>query len=515
MESKSALYNFIINSITKDEEELLRLRLLISLALLEIGFCLICIAFHSYLGFNTPKLLFLLPIALMVGTLFLIRGGVLIKAAKHIIILNFWVSFCVGMYFSGGLYSLVTPWLALLPLIAFGLIDRKSANLWFFISFFTLSIFAFFQNELMDKVADKRIFGILLAHLGLVAMIFLFMRLFHKTESSLLTTVKAKNEFLLEQQEEILRQNKRLREQSIDIENANKQLAILVESAFDRNRTLERHWNTLLEVSKSKSVNFGDLQEALRYITKTAALSLHIDRVSIWHYNKEKGSIQSLMLYKRSDDSYESGEELLHNDFPAYFDALMEETAIPADDTELSPTVAELRDSYLRPLHILSMLDAPFFLEGKLGGVICCEHMEQRHWLPEDIIFARALSDIVTLVFKVAQRRKYESKIRNHKNEIARINQSLEDRIKERTATLETQNEKLAEYAFINSHVLRAPLCRILGLINLLEETEVNTKEHQLLSYLKTSGEELDEVVKGINKIIENGIPTKNIPMQP
>ncbi len=62
---------------------------------------------------------------------------------------------------------------------------------------------------------------------------------------------------------------------------------------------------------------------------------------------------------------------------------------------------------------------------------------------------------------------------------------------------MERQNEKLAEYAFINSHVLRAPLSRMLGLIQLMEMTD--KKDLQLIDYLKKSGEELDEVVKKIN----------------
>jgi hypothetical protein len=52
---------------------------------------------------------------------------------------------------------------------------------------------------------------------------------------------------------------------------------------------------------------------------------------------------------------------------------------------------------------------------------------------------------------------------------------------------------------------LRGPLSRILGLVNLLEHSE--NKEEELISHLKLSSEELDNVVKRINGAIDEGVP--------
>ena len=67
------------------------------------------------------------------------------------------------------------------------------------------------------------------------------------------------------------------------------------------------------------------------------------------------------------------------------------------------------------------------------------------------------------------------------------------------------KNKHLSEYAFINSHLLRAPLCRLLGLIQLLEYTDISDADAELLKYLLAAGEELDGVVEKINSAIENG----------
>jgi len=67
--------------------------------------------------------------------------------------------------------------------------------------------------------------------------------------------------------------------------------------------------------------------------------------------------------------------------------------------------------------------------------------------------------------------------------------------------TIEIQNAKLREIAWTQSHVVRAPLARILGIINLVEMKSVNPDELLFcLEQLRVSGEELDVIIK---KIVE------------
>lgn len=67
--------------------------------------------------------------------------------------------------------------------------------------------------------------------------------------------------------------------------------------------------------------------------------------------------------------------------------------------------------------------------------------------------------------------------------------------------TIEIQNTKLKEIAWTQSHLVRAPLARILGIINLIEMKKDNFDELQFcLKQLKVSGNEMDEVIK---KIVE------------
>jgi len=66
---------------------------------------------------------------------------------------------------------------------------------------------------------------------------------------------------------------------------------------------------------------------------------------------------------------------------------------------------------------------------------------------------------------------------------------------------IEKQNEKLKEIAWIQSHVVRAPLARIMGLIDLIKNQgfDINDNE-KLYDYLLQSAEELDAIIKDISK---------------
>ena len=64
---------------------------------------------------------------------------------------------------------------------------------------------------------------------------------------------------------------------------------------------------------------------------------------------------------------------------------------------------------------------------------------------------------------------------------------------------IELQNEKLKEISWIQSHMVRAPLARLLGLIALIRDVKDNTSELQyMMNFLEVSANELDQVVREI-----------------
>ncbi|MEP2277645.1 MAG: hypothetical protein ABJH98_19460 [Reichenbachiella sp.] len=77
------------------------------------------------------------------------------------------------------------------------------------------------------------------------------------------------------------------------------------------------------------------------------------------------------------------------------------------------------------------------------------------------------------------------------------------EKLKSAFNELQINNDKLTEYAFINSHVLRAPLARMLGLAAVVSKEVKVEKHQQLMGQLLSSAEELDKVVSNINNTLE------------
>lgn len=94
-------------------------------------------------------------------------------------------------------------------------------------------------------------------------------------------------------------------------------------------------------------------------------------------------------------------------------------------------------------------------------------------------------------------------KISEINDKLRHLNENLEVRITERTQDIEQRNIQLSEYAFINSHLLRAPVARIIGLLNLFSKTKSESKRDEIMEHLKQSGSDLDDVVSKINLALD------------
>jgi tetratricopeptide (TPR) repeat protein len=269
-----------------------------------------------------------------------------------------------------------------------------------------------------------------------------------------------------------------------------------------KNETLAKHLSTLLSFSKNRNIITGHLEDAAKDVAKITAQRLKASLVSVWLYHEHSNTIHSLAMYSLKDDATLPYQQLNLNDYPNYFNSLKKEKVIVIGDASTHEHTRELHANYLSQLNVRSMLDATFFIDGKLKGLICCEQHEIREWTSEDVIFAASAADILSLTYRTKQRREHEKQIKAHTKEIEQLNESLEGRVKERTEELEIQNNQLAEYAFINSHLLRGPLSRILGLINLIEHDKT-LKADKLIELLRTSGTELDSVVQKITDTLQ------------
>lgn len=92
-------------------------------------------------------------------------------------------------------------------------------------------------------------------------------------------------------------------------------------------------------------------------------------------------------------------------------------------------------------------------------------------------------------------------------SQLTNQNSILEEKVKERTieleknlAAIELQNKALREISWIQSHVVRAPLARMMGAISLLEiKDDSGVTQEEIMDIVITSANEIDKTVREIS----------------
>lgn len=195
----------------------------------------------------------------------------------------------------------------------------------------------------------------------------------------------------------------------------------------------------LLRVSQSADIDKGELDVASKLIINSVCEGLEITRAGIWLYDEKQTLVQCTLLIDKGNDLDHESLVLTRKDFPHYFEALDSERTIAAHDALTDVATFEFAEVYLTPLGISSMLDVPIRHRGKMIGIICCEHQgEAREWHADEVVFAASLADLYGRAVSANERADYEQKL-------IEANQTLEQKVKDRTAELEAAQEKLVE----------------------------------------------------------------------
>ena len=102
--------------------------------------------------------------------------------------------------------------------------------------------------------------------------------------------------------------------------------------------------------------------------------------------------------------------------------------------------------------------------------------------------------------------------VKDEKGNPLRIIGSMQDitEIQNHIQTIEDHNERLKDIAWTQSHVVRAPLARIMGIIDLLQTQDDIVDQKDLLKHILTSATELDGIIRKITNQTEQ--VTQNFP---
>ena len=168
----------------------------------------------------------------------------------------------------------------------------------------------------------------------------------------------------------------------------------------------------LARLARSTVIEDGKLADVLRAITETAATALDVERANIWVFDSARTYLRCIESYERAANRHTSGDEILAAVAPAYFAALESLRTVAAFNALDDPRTRGLA-GYLRPRGITTLLDAPLYLAGVVGGAVCHEHVGPvRRWSAEEQAFAGSVGDLVSLAMEADRRIRAERALR-------------------------------------------------------------------------------------------------------
>ena len=250
----------------------------------------------------------------------------------------------------------------------------------------------------------------------------------------------------------------------------------------ERAHALEQQQIALCGLAKHDAIYTGNLEEAVRMISETGSRVLGVERASIWTFNEQGTALELLDLYERTPNRHTTGFTLAAQDYPSYFQAIVhEEHAITAHDAHTDVRTKEFSQSYLIPLGIGAMLDAPVRRRGRVIGVLCLEHVGgSRSWTMEEVYFSSSLATCMALALEAHQRWEAEQALVLAK-EVA-----------------EVANRAKSEFLASVSHEIRTPMNAIIGMADLLWETDLTPDQRKYLRIFRRAGGNLLSLINDI-----------------
>lgn len=164
---------------------------------------------------------------------------------------------------------------------------------------------------------------------------------------------------------------------------------------------LRKHIAAYLDLMTQRSLVLGDPLETAKRIDELAAETLDVARVSVWMIDAEQTKITCSDLFERAGGKHSAGTVLHAKDFKPYFIALATQRTIAAHDAQTDPRTSCFTQVYLKPLGITSMLDVPIWVNARMVGVVCHEHLgPARTWNADEERFAYLMAAFVALAME-------------------------------------------------------------------------------------------------------------------
>ena len=176
---------------------------------------------------------------------------------------------------------------------------------------------------------------------------------------------------------------------------------------WEHTRQAVLHQGVMLHLSRQ---DHADFKGALERLTRAAAITLRVGRVSVWRFSGGRAEVVCEDAYHVARNAHASGERLTVARCARFFAALERDRTLAVSAVQTDERTAELMADYLRPHGVASLLGALVLRDGVAEGVVLVEQVERRRrWTIEEREFVSEIAEMITLQIEAAARRQVET----------------------------------------------------------------------------------------------------------
>lgn len=188
---------------------------------------------------------------------------------------------------------------------------------------------------------------------------------------------------------------------------------------YNRTKKVRIHNETLKILTSQSYSNKDTFNGILKNILKVASTNCSIERVGYWSYIPEGLKCES--IYYLKSDRFEKNFFLGKENYPNYFDNIETGMQIVASNVYNNSITQELCYDYIPKNNIMSLLDTPIFINGKIIGILCFERTDTSYdWDNEDINFTRSIADLIAIAIEAQLLLESDKKL-SYKSEILTV----------------------------------------------------------------------------------------------
>ena len=232
--------------------------------------------------------------------------------------------------------------------------------------------------------------------------------------------------------------------------------------------------DTLANITKSPTIYAGDIKAAADIIAKEGCAVLDVHRISIWRVADNEDALLNISCYERAQNEFTIEEDFDLINREDYKNLLKSERLIVTKNIQESFEI----DNGYNPV-ICAMLEAPIRIDGKFTGLVCAdldrcdEYPDERNWTIDEQSFVSSLADLMALAISSFERQ-------NARNEARAASQAKSD------------------FLANMSHEIRTPMNVIVGLTELMMDSETSIDNRENLQKINTAGNTLVGIINDI-----------------